>query len=334
VSKPTIAPRIWQPPPAPGLEGRWRATARPADLALLPVPGSGPEDVAVDHDGRFVVGLDDGRICRLSPDGRLIETVADTGGRPLGIEHRHDGVLVVCDARRGLLLVDPEAGRIEPLVDSVDGQPLRFTNNATLHPDGSVLFTDSSRRFGIDDFKADLLEHSCTGRLLRWRDGDVEVLLDGLAFANGVTLTHGGDAVLVAETAAYRITRLWLDGERAGQQETLVDNLPGFPDNLSTGPTGTVWVALPSRRDATLDRLLPRHPLLRRAVWALPDAVQPQASRDVLAIGLDEDGAVRHVVHGPGDRFHYVTGLREHAGELLLGSLVEGAMARIAVPAA
>jgi sugar lactone lactonase YvrE len=293
------------------------------------VPGSGPEDVAVDHDGRLVVGLDDGRICRLSPDGRLIEVVADTGGRPLGIEHRDDGTLVVCDAQRGLLLVDPATGGVEPLVERVDGRPLTFTNNATLHPDGSVLFTDASRRFGLEHFKADLLEHAATGRLLRWRDGDVEVLLDGLAFANGVTLTHDGDAVLVVETAAYRVTRFWLAGERAGVREVLIDNLPGFPDNLSTGPTGTVWLALPSRRDATLDRLLPRHPLLRRAVWALPDALQPQASRDVLVVGFDADGRVTHTLHTPGDRFHYVTGVREHDGHLLLGSLVEGAMARV-----
>jgi sugar lactone lactonase YvrE len=333
VAKPSITPRRWQPPPAPRLEGPWRPTHRPTDLTLLPVPGSGPEDVAVDHDGRCVVGLDDGRICRLSPDGRLIEIVADTGGRPLGIEHRDDGTLVVCDARRGLLLVDPARGDVQPLVVQVDGVALTFTNNATLHPDGSVLFTESSQRFGLGHFKAALLEHCATGRLLRWHDGEVEVLLDGLAFANGVTLTHDGDAVLVAETAAYRITRYWLGGERAGEREILVDNLPGFPDNLSTGPTGTVWLALPSRRDTTLDRLLPRHPLLRRAVWALPDAVQPQASRDVLVVGLDADGGVVRTLHGPGDRFHYVTGVREHDGHLWLGSLVAGAMARVPLTA-
>jgi sugar lactone lactonase YvrE len=333
MGKPSIDPQRWQPPPAPGRTGPWAAVTAIADLTLLHVPGSGPEDVAVDHDGRFVVGLDDGRLCRLRPDGRLVETVADTGGRPLGIEHRDDGTLIVCDARRGLLHVDPDAGTVEPLVTTVDGEPLVFTNNATLHPDGSVLFTDSSRRFGIDHFKADLLEHSATGRLLRWRDGEVEVLLDGLAFANGVTLTHDGQAALVAETAAYRIRRLWLAGERAGQDEVLVDNLPGFPDNLTTGPSGTVWIAVPSRRDSTLDRLLPRHPALRKGVWALPEALHPKESRDVLVVGVAPDGKVTHHLHAPGERFHYVTGVREHDGQLLLGSLVEGAIARIALPA-
>jgi sugar lactone lactonase YvrE len=332
MSKPPIEPVVWQPPSAPGMSGPYSRNAVLAGADLLRVPGTGPEDIALDHDGRIVTGLDDGRICRLTPDGRTIEIVADTGGRPLGIEHRDDGKLVVCDAHRGLLLVDPATGDIEELVTSVDGAPIGLANNAAIHPDGSVLFSDSSRRFGLDHFKGDLIEHSTTGRLLRWRDGHVEVLLDGLAFANGVAITHDGDAVLVAETGAYRIVRLWLGGERAGQREVLVDNLPGFPDNLSTGPTGTVWVAMPSTRDATLDWLLPRAPALRKAVWALPEVLQPDGEKLAFVLGIDADGKVTHNLQGPGDHFRRVTGVRQYEGTLVMGSLLEGAVASISLP--
>jgi sugar lactone lactonase YvrE len=332
VPKPSIAPLTWAPPTSPGLTGPWEPNHALAGLELLPVPGTGPEDVAILPEGDLVTGLDDGRICRLSPDGRRIEVIADTGGRPLGIEVRDDGTLAVCDAKRGLLLVDPGTGTHEVLVDELDGRALAFTNNAAVHPDGSILFSDSSTRFGIDHFKADLLEHSRTGRLLRWRDGEVDVVADGFAFANGVALTHDGDAVLVAETAAYRISRLWLDGDRAGEREVLVDNLPAFPDNLSTGPDGTVWAALPSTRNRTLDLLLPRPPVLRKAVWALPEALHPKEKRLTFVAGLSADGPVTHNLQAPGDRYHYVTGVREHDGMLYLGSLVEGAIARVPVP--
>jgi sugar lactone lactonase YvrE len=332
MGKPTIAPETWAPPRSPGLRGAWQQNAALAALELLPIPGSGPEDVAILPDGDIVTGLAEGRICRLSPDGRRIEIVADTGGRPLGIEVRDDGELVVCDAIRGLLLVDPTSGAIEVLADRFDGRPFRFTNNAALHPDGSILFSDSSQRFGIEHFKADLLEHSETGRLLRWRDGELDVVADGLAFANGVALTHDGDAVWVAETGAYRISRIWLGGDRAGQREVLVDNLPAFPDNLSTGPDGTVWAALPSTRDTALDLLLPRPPALRKVVWALPDALQPQAKRLTFVAGFAPDGTLTHNLQGPGERFHQVTGVREHDGMLYLGSLVENAIARVPLP--
>ncbi|MFO7960447.1 MAG: SMP-30/gluconolactonase/LRE family protein [Nitriliruptoraceae bacterium] len=332
MGKPAIEPRTWSPSRSPGRRGPWQENVALAGLELLPIPGSGPEDVAILPDGDVVTGLADGRICRLTPDGRRIEIVADTGGRPLGIEVRDDGRLVVCDAARGLLLVDPTSGTVEVLADRYDGRPFRFTNNAALHPDGSILFSDSSQRFGLEHFKADLLEHSETGRLLRWRDGEVEVVAEGLAFANGVALTHDGDAAWVAETGAYRISRVWLAGERAGQREVIVDNLPAFPDNLSTGPDGTVWVALPSERDATLDALLPRPPALRKVVWALPDALQPQATRLTFVAGFSPDGTLTHNLQGPGDRFHYVTGVRAHDRVLYLGSLVETAIARVPLP--
>jgi sugar lactone lactonase YvrE len=332
VSKPPIEPRTWSPPRSPGLEGPWARNAVLAAVELLPVPGTGPEDVAVLPDGDLVTGLDDGRLCRLSPDGRRIEVVADTGGRPLGIEVDAEGRLVVCDAERGLLRVEVGSGEVEVLVGEVGGDRLRFANNAAIHPDGSVLFSQSSQRFGLEHSKADLLEHSATGRLLRWRDGEVEVLADGLAFANGVTLTHGGDAALVAEMGAYRISRVWLSGERAGSRDVFHDNLPAFPDNLSTGPDGTVWAALISTRDATLDLLLPRPPILRKLVWALPDAIQPQAKRVTFVAGFAPNGTLTHNLQGPGDRFHQVTGVREHDGMLYLGSLVEPAIARIPLP--
>lgn len=331
--RPALRPQVWRPPPDPGLRGPYATNDALQALTLLPLPGTGPEDVAVLPDGTVVTGLADGRLCRVDPDTRRHTVLADTGGRPLGIEVRDDGRLVVCDAERGLLLVDPARGTVEVVVAEVAGRPLRFTNNATLHPDGSVLFTDSSQRFGIAHFKADLLEHSATGRLLRWREGsDVEVLLDGLAFANGVALTPAADAVIVAETAAYRLRRLWLTGPRAGHDEVLIDDLPGFPDNLSTGPTGTVWVALPAARDRSLDLLLPRAPLLRRLVWRLPEALQPDAGRIAFVLGIDPDGRITHNLQGPGERFHYVTGVREHAGSLTLGSLVEGCLARLTLP--
>ena len=81
--------------------------------------GRGPEDVAVTADGELLTGVEDGRILRLSPDGRRIEVVADTGGRPLGIEVVPDGRLVVCDAYRGLLSVDPRSATVRTLADQV-----------------------------------------------------------------------------------------------------------------------------------------------------------------------------------------------------------------------
>jgi len=323
MARPSIAPVRWQPPSAPARSRQSRSVRPLPPLRLLDIVGRGPEDVLVDDVGRVLTGVADGRILRLAPDNRLIEVLADTGGRPLGLEWLPDGGLLVCDARRGLLRVDLATGVVVILVSEVEGRPMAFCNNAAVAGDGTIYFSDSSRRFGVDTWKADLLEHSGTGRLLRrGLAAEVTVLADGLQFANGVALAPDGSFVVVAETAAYRLRKVWITGPRAGEVEVFVDNLPGFPDNVSTGTDGLFWVAMGSPRDRTLDQLLPRHPRLRQVVWTLPDRLQPQPKTSVWVYALSPAGEVVHDLQAPGDRFHFVTGVREHDGTVVMGSLV------------
>jgi sugar lactone lactonase YvrE len=308
-------------------------------VRLRHLPGLGPEDVAVDATGRTYAGLADGSIVRLpagtARDGEA-EVVAQTGGRPLGIEVDPDGRLVVCDAERGLLRVDPHGGRVESLVAAgtpIGGTPLGLCNNAAIATDGSVYFSDSSQRFGLAHWRADLLEHSGTGRLLRRDpDGSVEVMLDGLHFANGVALGADESFVAVAETGAYRVTRRWLAGPRQGEVDYLVDNLPAFPDNLASDANGLIWIALPSPRNALLDLISPRHPAIRRAVWALPEAVQPQPANTAWVQAVDGDGTVVHDLQATVPGFSMVTGVREYEGTVLLGSLQGGVIAEFDLP--
>jgi sugar lactone lactonase YvrE len=327
--RPSIDPVVWQPP-------RVDRGARPARdslpaLTVVPVNGRGPEDVAVDR-GHLFTGVEDGRILRLTPDRRRLDTIADTGGRPLGVELYPDGRLLVCDAERGLLLVDRAGGGVEVLVER--GPGLRVCNNAAVTADGTVYFTDSTSRFDLAYWKADLLEHRGTGRLLR-RDpeGTVDVVLDGLHFANGVALAPDESAVVVAQTGAYRLDRVPLTGERQGRAEPLVDGLPGFPDNIATGSDGLVWIALASQRLAALDLLSRLHPAARKAVWALPERLQVREKRVVWVRAVDgTTGRTVHDFHGVHPDFHMVTGVREVDGTVHLGSLNEHAVARFDVP--
>lgn len=321
-------PVAWQPPEAPQLEGVYARNRRLAAAALWPVGGTGPEDVVVDDDGRVYAGLDDGRIVRFAAGGGEPATITSTGGRPLGLELAPPalgGGLIVCDAHRGLLRVSPR-GEVTVLVDRFAGQPLLFTNNAAVGADGTIYFTDSSRRFSVDRYKLDLLEHGGTGRLFAHRpDGRTELLLDGLHFANGVALGPDEDYLLVAETARYRIVRVWLAGGRRGTSEPFIDNLPGFPDNLSSH-RGLFWVALPSPRDRLLDAMLPR-PWMRQIVARLPERFQPAPKRHGFVLGLDAGGRVVHNLQDPDGRVAIVTGVRQDGDRLYLGSLSEPAIA-------
>ena len=96
--------------------------------------------------------------------------VADTGGRPLGIEMSGDGTVLVCDADRGLLRVAP-TGEVATLVASFDGERFVFTNSTATASDGTIYFTVTSIRHSIHVYIDDLLEHSGTGRLFAYRPG-------------------------------------------------------------------------------------------------------------------------------------------------------------------
>lgn len=59
--------------------------------------------------------------------------------------------------------------------------------------------------------------------------GRSSILLRGLQFANGAALGLGDAFVLLAESGAYRVRRLWPSGPNVERIDTFADNLPGLP---------------------------------------------------------------------------------------------------------
>jgi Strictosidine synthase/Strictosidine synthase-like, N-terminal len=335
VSSPPIrrvkAPRWISPAAAPAtvpppLDGPWAPTDLSLDeVELFPLPrGEGPEDVCVDLDGRVVAGGADGCIWRWGPGVSEPELVAETGGRPLGIEvDPRDGTLVVCDAHRGLLRIGA-GGAITDLASEAAGRPILFCNNAAIAGDGTIYFTDSSSRYPIEVWKRDLLEHRPNGRLLAFREGEVSVLATDLYFPNGVALTPDESALLLVEDSTHRLLRFDLPG---GARTELAD-LPAYPDNMSAVGDGTYWIALPSPRLPIMERMLPR-PSLRRIAALLPESLQPQPKRYGLVALVDGEGTVLRTLHGPAGKYCMITGVRQQGEHLWLGSLTEKAVARV-----
>ena len=325
-----IEPSTWHPPLAPTMTGTFESNTQLRDVERLALPdGAGPEDVDVDKQGRIYGGLLDGRIVRLDPRSGEWHTFADTGGRPLGLDFAADGTLYVADALKGLLAVGAD-GSVRELVASVDGVPLGFTDDVDVGPDGLVYFSDASSRFPFPDYQLDALEHRPHGRLLVHDPvtGETRVLLDQLYFANGVAVSPEGDYVLVNETWEYRVMRYWLNGPLAGSSEVFIDNLPGFPDGISTGENGSYWIALASPRNALLDATADR-PWLRRVIARLPASLQPDTVRYGFVLGIDESGrVVRNLQDPDASAYAPITSVEEHQGVLYLGSLSEPAIGR------
>jgi sugar lactone lactonase YvrE len=296
--------------------------------------GHGPEDVVFDDSGRVLTGLADGRILSVDPATGEHRVLADTGGHPLGLEPCADGSVLVCDHDRGLLRAQPD-GSVVVLVDAVDGEPLTFASNVVQHPDGTVWFTSSTSRWTVDDHLGDLFEHSCTGRLVRLDlDGTVTTVLRELKFANGLVLAPDGASLVFAETTGYRISRHWLTGPRAGTTEPVVQNLPGFPDNMSLGSDGLLWIAIAAPRNALLDRLLPLPGFLRLLVWNVPQRFRPDAAHAAWVMAFDLDGGLVHDLRASDVDYGFITAVAERDGTVVAGSLHEDDLIVLATPPA
>jgi len=333
-----IEPVAWQAPPAPGYAGPHLRNSRLAELRSVPIGSEvGPEGMALGPDGRIYAAVASGAIVRLNADGSGFETWVDTGGRVLGIDFDGAGRLIAADAMRGLLAIGADRS-IQLLVDRVDGDPLRYANSVAVAKSGRIYFTDSSRRFGAKawggTFNAslhDIMEHSASGRVLEFDPATrrTRTIMRDLCFANGVALSADERSLFVVETGEYRV---WKIDPAAGdlsaraapggspQAKLLLVNLPGYPDNLTRGRDGRIWLGLVKPRGAALDGLSGL-PFLRKVVMRLPKALWPVPPAYGHVVAFDESGAIVADLQDPGGAYPETTGVLETGDRLYIQSL-------------
>ncbi len=317
-----IDPVAYEAPDKPSLTGVLEPNELLQEAELLAQGKvNAPEEVAADGQGRLYFGTPAGTISRLLPNG-VIETFTETGGRPLGMKFDRQGNLIVADAIKGLLSVDSQ-GSITILATSADGVPFKCTDALDIAQNGTIYFTDASDKFPLKDYLMDMLEARPHGRLMRYdpATSTVTVLMRALNFANGVALSKNEDFVLVNETYQYRIHKFWLAGPKAGKSEIFIENLPGFPDNISSNGKGTFWLALFTIRSSALD-VLHQYPTIKSFLSRLPVSLWLKSKRYGFVVALDEQGNITKTYQDPAGKHLYdITSAQEYGGYLYLGSL-------------
>ena len=326
-----IAPAAWTPPAAPALTGQYEQNARLTPVQRLSLgEGHKPEDVAIDGEGKIYAGFEDGRIIQLQADGTQPHVFANTQGRPLGLIFDRDGNLLVADALKGLLSIN-KTGEVKLLADEAEGAKFGSLNDLDVGADGTIYFTEASNKFPMSQHVNDLLEHQPNGRLLAFdpKTGKARTLLKGIHFANGVAVSPDQSFVLVAETGKYRVLRVWLAGPKTGSSDTFIDNLPGFPDGISSNGRDKFWLALVTPRQALFDRVLLPHPFLRKVVYRLPKSIQPAPQRYSFVLALDAQGRVVDNLQNPSsDCYAQIANVVEHNGALYFGSIGENTVGK------
>ena len=286
----------------------------------------GPEDATLGRDNLVYVTAEGGRVLRIR--NRQVEAFADTGGRPLGIEVDADGSFVVANAYLGLQRIDRQ-GNVTSILSSVDGATPIYPNNLAIAQDGKIYFTEASSKYGADKYRGsynasllDIMEHGGHGGVFVFdpATGTARQLLDDLNYANGIAISEDSSYLVIAETSNYRVLKHWLTGSHQGETAVLLDNLPGFPDNLKTGKSGRFWVGFAAPRNDLIDKVSDK-PWLRKVIQRLPSVIRPQAVPSSHVVAFNGDGEILMNMHEPNARFPMLTGVLETQRSLYLTTL-------------
>jgi len=361
-----IRPEVWSAPKDAGYTGVYAVNQKLADLQVRELGSGrvGPEFILAVGEHLYT-GLLNGEVLRWEADGSAFTRVVDTGGRPLGLDVDAQGRLLVADALKGLLRVTGEGAgaRIEPLLRTVDspvaGDPVGYADAVKVGPDGTIWLTDASRRFraspALSTFDAsvlDVLEHSCSGRLIAQdaRTLQARVAIQGMCFPNGLAFSGDGRTLFVSETETYRILAIDLarlsvvrtaEGDNGvptlaqamqqGAARVLIDNLPGFPDNLTRAPSGRIWVGLTKPRSPVID-FAAAHPILREVTLRLPHALWPVPKAYGHVLAFNDAGRVVDDLQDPTGAYPETTAATEAGGRLWIQSLNTGTVGSMVYP--
>ena len=204
-------------------------------------PGSHPEHSllegpAFDRDGTlWCVDIPYGRIFRVSPQGEFT-VAAEYDGEPNGLAIHSDGRIFIADYANGIMVLDPESGKVSAFVARVRLERLKAVNDLVFASNGDLYFTDQ----GLTGL------HDPTGRVFRVRaGGQVDCLLDNVPSPNGIALDPAETSLYVAVTRANAVWRVPLmpDGGVAKVGNFIQLSGGGGPDGLAVDREGNIAVA-------------------------------------------------------------------------------------------
>jgi len=310
-----INPVVWDAPVNQGYVGDFAPNDDLANLERLSIGDiHGPEDV-VAANGKLYVSSQEGKIIEIDPASNTHREFADTKGSALGMEMDAEGNLIVADAFRGLLSIAPD-GAVTLLTNEVNGTPIAYADDLDMSDDGTIYFSDASTKFGAESIGntlsaslLEIVEQGQTGRLLAYdpTTQDTHIVATGFSFSNGVALTEAGD-ILMNETGRYRVYKISPDG----QKTVIMDNLPGFPDNINRGPkladgTETFLLGIISKRSDWLDKNA-GNPGARKLAMRLPASMRAKSVSYGLIVQIDGEGNVLRTWQDPSAGYPQATG--------------------------
>ncbi len=350
LSRVYVSPAYFKLPPMPstaeGSPSPYAVNNKLHDVELIGLGEiDAAEDPILDLDDNLYFGSRQGDIVRyFGPDHKRWEVYVHVGGMPLGMAFDRDGNLLCCVAGMGLYKIVKDTRELVKLTDEtnrslfsiLDDSRMRLADDLDVAPDGRIFFSEATVRFDMHEWIVDALEARGNGRIICYdpRNQSTRTVIPGIRFANGVCVAHDGKSVLFASTWSCTIERYWLEGSKKGRTETVVANLPGYPDNINRSSDGNYWLAIVGMRTPAFDLAMRKPGFRRRMVqrvaqdeWLFPQmnvgmVIKFNDAGEVVDCLWDKDG-VNHPA---------ITSCNEHKGYLYLGGIYNNRVGRYRIP--
>lgn len=335
----SLKPLAWNPKPAPSFEGSLQLNHRLLQTQQIKLDGwYGAEDIVMDASGTLYCGVhkspddfSDGKILTISPEGK-VDIFYDAGSWVAGLHFDHEGYLLALSHREGLIRISPER-EVEVLATQDEyGRPFLIPNGLDVSSEGLVYFSNTSHEsaYTISYGRKLILEMRAQGGLHVYDPASkqVKTLIDGTYFGNGIVLSQDETFLLITETTKYRVLKYWLKGEKEGESEVIVDNLPGFPNGISRAPDGHFWLGFTTVRNDALDKIHPNKGM-KKLVYALPEWMQPKQELFGMVMKISKQGEILEALYDPsGEKVPEAGAVKEFGGNLYLGGDVVGYISR------
>ena len=345
ISKVYVSPTYHALEPPPPTELGQGGPFEPNDkLRDVEVIGLGrieaPEDVILDRQDNLYAGSRHGDIMRFfAPDYQRMEIFAHIGGQPLGMAFDRLDNLYVCIGGMGLYRIAPD-GKVEKATDETnrsyatvnDDSRLRLADDLDITDDGRIFFSEATVRYEMSEWPVEGIVARGNGRIVCYdtNTGKTHTVLRGLKFPNGICVASDGQSILFAETFGCTIKRYWFDGPRKGKVETVIDNLPGYPDNINLASDGNYWLALVGMRSPVLDLAWKMPGFRRRMAKRVPidEWLFPNLNTGCV-VKFNEKGEILESLWDLKALNHpMITSMREHRGYLYLGGISNNRIGR------
>ena len=301
----------------------------------------GPEDAILDDDDNMYTGTRSGDIYRFWGENyENKEVFAHIGGRPLGMAWDSEGNIIVCVAGMGLYGVRPDR-TVFKLTDETnrswksvaDDSRLSLADDCDITKDGLIFFSEATIRYDIHSWPLDGLEGRGNGRIVCYdmKTKKTQTVIQNLVFPNGVCCSRDNESIFFAETWACRVSRYYYAGPKKGKLEVIIDDLPGYPDNINRASDGTYWLALMGMRNPAYDLAMRKPGFRTRMVRRVPGDEWMFPNINVgCVVKFDEKGKVFTSMWDVGGQGHpMITSMREHRGYLFLGGVSNNRVGRI-----